>query len=322
MNEKQLSFQTVVEALLDHGHEFPQPYLEYFSDLDPQALQSLLDAWPRVEAQRKLQLLGRLEALADENTLVSFDDLGRALLTDPDPGVRTRAIRLLTECDDPKLIPAYIHILQTDPNDRARAEAATALGQFVMLGELDEIAEPAHHEAEAALLQAVNGEGDASARRRALESLGFSSRPEVPTLIESAYQRQDPEWVASALFAMGRSADDRWEEDVISKLTSVDGRVQLAAVQAAGELGLTSARAVLLALLEDEQDDGLIEAAIWSLSQIGGEDARVYIENMLDLAEDDEQAEFLEQALENLAFTEDLERFDLMSFDGDDEEKS
>jgi HEAT repeat protein len=321
MNNKQLSFQTVVEALLDPQREFPRPYLEYFSDIDPEALEALLEAWPRVEPARKLQLLSRLAALAEEDTLVSFDDLGRALLTDPDPGVRRHAIRLLAECDDPKLIPAYVNILQSDADDSARAEAATALGQFVMLGELDEIAESAHHAAEQALLQAVGGEDAAGVRRRALESLGFSSRLEVPTLIESAYQRQDPEWVASALFAMGRSADDRWEEDVISKVTSVDGRIQLAAVQAAGELGLASARPVLLALLEDEEDDSVIEAAIWSLSQIGGEDARIYIENLLDLAEDDEQVEFLEEALENLAFTEDLERFDLLSFDADEEEK-
>jgi hypothetical protein len=158
-------------------------------------------------------------------------------------------------------------------------------------------------------------------RRRALESLGFSSRLEVPTLIESAYHREDPEWVASSLFAMGRSADDRWEDEVVSRLLSEDPRIQLAAVQSAGELGLASARPVLLALLEDEEDDSISEAAIWSLSQIGGEDARTYIENLLDLAEDDEQTEFLEQALENLAFTEDLERFDLLSFDGEEEEK-
>ena len=120
---------------------------------------------------------------------------------------------------------------------------------------------------------------------------------------------------------MGRSADERWEEEVVGMLMSPEPAVQLAAVQAAGELGLGSAGPILLKLLEDEEDPGLIEAAIWSLSQIGGEDARVYIESVLDLAEDDEQVEFLEDALENLAFTEDLERFDLMAFDkGEDEE--
>jgi HEAT repeat protein len=323
MNEKEKapSFQSIVNALLDNSQEFPRRYLPYFSDMDPASLKALADAWPRVDLNRKLQLLGQLETLAEEDTLVSFDDLARALLHDPEAAIRGRAIRLLVEADDPKLIGDYVEIMNNDKDNSTRAEAATALGQFVMLGELDEIAESAHQEAETALLKIVNSETNSDVRRRALESLGFSSRLEVPTLIESAYHREDPEWIASALFAMGRSADDRWEEEVVGMLLNDEPAVQLAAVQAAGELGLTSAGPILLTLLEDEEDAGLIEAAIWSLSQIGGEDARIYIQNVLDLVEDDQQAEFLEEALENLAFTEDLERFDLLSFDRDEEEK-
>ena len=46
----------------------------------------------------------------------------------------------------------------------------------------------------------------------ALESLGYSSRPDVIKLIESALQRTESEWQASALTAIGRSADERWED--------------------------------------------------------------------------------------------------------------
>jgi hypothetical protein len=53
---------------------------------------------------------------------------------------------------------------------------------------------------------------------------------------------------------------------------------------------------------------------------VGGEDVRVYIENLIDLAEDDEQVEFLEEALDNLVFTEEMSNFDLMSYDPDEEE--
>ena len=91
-------------------------------------------------------------------------------------------------------------------------------------------------------------------------------------------------------------------------------------LQLAGELGLDSARTLLFRVLEDEEEEDITSAALWSLSQVGGEDARVYLENLLDLADDDEQVEFLEDALDNLAFTEDLNRFDLMSFDPDEEE--
>jgi hypothetical protein len=61
-----------------------------------------------------------------------------------------------------------------------------------------------------------------------------------------------------------------------------------------------------------------MSAAIWSLSQIGGEDVQIVLEKLLDEAEDEDLIAFLEEALDNLAFTEDLDRFELMSFDPDD----
>jgi HEAT repeat protein len=114
---------------------------------------------------------------------------------------------------------------------------------------------------------------------------------------------------------MGRSGDDRWQDQITSMILSDDDRERLAAVQAAGELGLALARPVLIHMLEDEENDDIVSAAIWSLSLIGGEDARTYIESLLDLTDDEDQTAFLEEALENLAFTEDLERFDLLAFD-------
>jgi hypothetical protein len=72
-------------------------------------------------------------------------------------------------------------------------------------------------------------------------------------------------------------------------------------------------------MLGEEEDDSILSSVIWSLSQIGGEDVRTYLENLLDVIEDDdEQIAFLEEALDNLAFTEDLDRFELMALDPDD----
>ncbi|HEY5730011.1 MAG TPA: hypothetical protein VIS72_08160, partial [Anaerolineales bacterium] len=48
------------------------------------------------------------------------------------------------------------------------------------------------------------------------------------------------------------------------------------------------------------------------------EDVGTYLETLLDRAEDEELIGFLEEALDNLAFTEDLDRFELMSFDPDE----
>jgi len=320
MNTASTSFQSVLDALLADRKDFPRRYLQEFSDIGPLELKTFLDVWPRVKPSRKLTLLEELDALAEVDTLVSFDDVARALLTDPEPEVRTRAIRLLDEYEDPKVVPSYLDMLKNDPSVDVRREAANALNLFVDLGELEKIPESIYHQVEDSLLASAASEDDVRVRRTALESLGYSSRSEVTTLIDSAFHRQDPHWQASALVAMGRSADDHhWDEEVTRSLVHVDDRIRKAAVQAAGELSLPSARPILLKMLGEEEDADILSAVIWSLSQIGGEDVRTYLENLLDQLEDDEQITFLEEALDNLSFTEDLERFDLLAVDPDDE---
>jgi HEAT repeat protein len=319
MNIEPISFQKVLDSLLGDDREFPRRYLQEFSDIATLELKALLDVWPSVKLSRKLILLEELDVLAENDTLVSFDDLASALLTDPDPQVRTRAIRLLDESGDVKLVPSYLDMLKNDPDINVRAEAATALNLFVDLGELEEISENIYRQVEDALLTTITSEDDVRVRRAALESIGFSSRPEVIPLIESSFQREDPNWQVSALTAMGRSADERWAEDVTRSLVHENDNIRRAAVQAAGELSLKTSRPLLLRMLGEEEDSTVLSAVIWSLSQIGGEDVRTYLENLLDQLEDEEQIAFLEEALDNLAFTEDLDRFDLISFDPDDE---
>ena len=317
MNTDLISFQTVLDTLLDDKRAFPHGYLREFSDIGSLELKTLLDVWPRVDLRRRHLLLEELKALAEADTLVSFDDFARALLTDPDPVVRRRAISLLDEAADVKLLPTYLDMLRDDSEINVRREAANVLNLFVDLGELEEIPENVYRQVEDALLACANSEDDVRVRRAALESLGYSSRPEVITLIESAFQREDPNWQASALLAMGRSADDRWTEDVLRSLINDDDRIRRAAVQAVGELSIGLARPILLKLLAEEENVDITGAVIWSLSQIGGEDVRTYLENLLDQTEDDNEIEFLEDALDNLAFTEDLNRFDLISYDPD-----
>ncbi|MFT3890145.1 MAG: HEAT repeat domain-containing protein [Anaerolineales bacterium] len=318
-NNDTISFQSVLDALTSTGKDLPRRYLQQFSDIGTLELKTLLDVWPRVSTSRKVTLLEGLQSLAEEDTLVNFDDFARAILNDPDPQVRIRAIRLLSECEDTKLASTFLDMLKSDKDVNVRVEAAHALGLFVDLGELEEISESIYHKIEDTLLAVANGDDDSRVRRAALESLGYSARPEVITLIESSFHREDPAWQTSAIVAMGRSADDRWEENVLRSLVSVNDNIRRSAVEAAGNLEIKSARTVLLQLMNEEEDDSVMRAVIWSLSQIGGEDVRTYLENLLDQIEDEDQVAYLEEALDNLAFTEDLDRFDLFAFDPDAE---
>jgi len=320
---KNIAFQAILDALLDDSKPFPPRFLYLFSDIEPGNLKLLLKTWPQVSLTRQRALLEDLKELAEDNTLLCFDDLARALLKDPDPQVRVLALHLLWECGDTRLVPTFIEILNKDSDFNVRAAAATALGMFVYLGEFEEIPPHIQRKVEDNLL-AVLRSSDQSAehslslvRRRALEALGSSSRPEVTGLIEAAYGGEEADWKVSALFAMGRSGDEGWGKQVLSNLRNQNEAIRMEAIHAAGELALASARPVLLDMLADEEDVETQHEIIWELTKIGGEDVRDRLEELLALAEDDEEAGFIEEALENLAFTEEVSGFDLFDIEDD-----
>ena len=314
----ELTFQSVLDHLLDSKKDIPQGHLSYYSDLDPKSLRLFLDVWSSVPQDRKLLLLDRLNAHLDEDTIVSYEDIGKSLLEDADAEVRARAIGLLSESDDPRLVDTLLGIFLNDTELAPRLKAANLLGEFVLLGELEELDEAHLHEIEEALISVIRSDENPVLRRQAVEAFGYSGREESVSILESAYEREDPLWVASALRAMGRSHDNRWNDSVLAKLLDVNPRIRYAAAEAAGELTIEEAAPVMLQMLEDEEeDDKVTMAAIWSLSQIGGDDARAYILSLLDNAEDNDITEFLEDALENLDFNEQLNKFDLLTLDED-----
>ncbi len=316
-----ISFQNVLDHLADSKKDIPQSHLKFYSDLDPKSLQLFLDVWTRVQLPRKLILLDALLSQLEADTVVYYEDIGRALLDDSDGEVRARAIRLLVESDDPKLAGKLINIFLYDEELAPRMEAVQLLGEFILLGELEKVKEDQQRKIEDALISVIHSEDDSILRKRALESLSFSSRPEVAALIESAFERVDPAWIASALRAMGRSHDERWNENVVSMLLDEDPLIKFAAVEAAGQLIIEDAVPILLQILEDEEeDDDVAIAAIWALSQIGGDEARTYLVALIDQTEDEELVEFLEDALENLNFTEEFNKFELLTLDEDDVE--
>lgn len=317
-----IKFSDALAALQDLDTPFPPRFLRSFSDLSRKNLRELALVWVTLPEQRKVGVLEDLEDLIEKDTIVNFDDLAKAVIDDPDPRVRVLAVRLLWECEEVRIVPMLVEILRGDEDEAVRAAAASLLGKFVLLGELESIEDSVRISVVNNLIEVVSGAEYPQVKQRALESLGYTSNPLVPEMIQRAFESKDIPWVTSALCAMGRSADERWESNVESKLNSPDVEVQFEAVRAAGELELSSARDTLLALLDDEIEDNETRlAVIWSLSQIGGDDVKEKLNGLLENALDDEEIEWIEKALENLELTS-AENLELLDFapDGEKEE--
>ncbi|HOE03558.1 MAG TPA: HEAT repeat domain-containing protein, partial [Anaerolineaceae bacterium] len=124
-----IPFSSVLSALQNASVPFPARYLRSFSDLPPANLKVLLNCWPSIPARRKVSLLEDLEAVLEEDTLVNFDNLARALLADPDPHVRTCALRLLWECEEKSILPILVDISIKDEDETTRETAISLLGK-------------------------------------------------------------------------------------------------------------------------------------------------------------------------------------------------
>ncbi len=314
MSEKnKVPFSQIIESLLDTSKSFPPMFLHRFSDLNQEDHNTLTAVWHKIDVQRRVNLMEALEELYERDTIVQFTEVCHAAVRDSHPLVRSAAIRLLSE--EPKISHAriFMRLAEKDSEPIVRAEAVAALGQFIFLGELEKIPAEIKESIETLLLNILGGKEEALIRRQALESLGYSEKSEVPALIEKAYNDKEIAWVASALVAMGRSMDSRWEKYILQNLTAPDPEISFEAIRAAGHMELQSARNKLLKMLNDfdELEEDIQEAIIWSLSEIGGEGVRRKLESLLSKTEDGEASDFIETALENLEFTEGFKLEDL-----------
>lgn len=316
----EIPFQDLLDALVDIENHVHSRYLYRLSDLEPEEIATLQKTWHHIPLWRRQALMRDLEELGNSNDLLSFEAIGRHALCDEDPGVRNLAVRILWEFETLDLVPLFLNLMETDTDAGVRAAAASALGRFVYSGEIDQLPKKVLREIEDRLLRLIQSDEPAQVRRRALESVSYSGRQEVPALIEEAFSSGETEWMASALIAMGRSIDERWVEDVISMLDSKFPILRAEAARAAGELEISDSVPRLIELLDDSNEN-VRKAAVWSLSQIGGEGVREALEKLLEESDDYDEADLLQNALDNLSFTEDFQLYSLFDFSQEDFEE-
>jgi len=305
-NSPEPSFEDVLEILPIPGEPLPLDYLSRLSDIGVEQLDEIRKIWTDIPDQRRLEIIREVELVSRSNYLLSFQSLCDFVMDDHFPRVREVAVRSLWEYEDKSLIPKFLNLIETDPDADVRAVVITALGKYVYLGEIDEIPLGTLNQIVDQLRDLATGTGATNVKCRALESLGYSGNSAVSGLIDDAYRSGKDDFVCSALVAMGRSVDPRWTAIVLNELQSDSPEVCLEAIKATGELELQEGTETLINFL-DHDDSDIRLAAIWALSHIGGKGVAEVLEEQLDYTEDDIEAAIIAEALETLAFTDEIE---------------
>ena len=311
-SDNQVSTDLVIRALLNDNQSFPTNYLYFFSDISAPDLDEIKKIWEKISLTRKINLLSDLESLMESDTLLVFDDTAKYALSDSDPNVRCQAISLLWECEDPQVAESFLVMLDEDNNESVQSSAAAALGKFVLLGELDEVSSSLANKIIKSLYQTFKTSPSNEVRQEVLKSLSYANQPKIIKMISDAYQENEPSWQLAAVISMGRSADERWEKQILTTLDNSHLPLQIEAVKAAGELEIPDARQKLLDMLNDSNCDMELKfQIIWSLSKIGGDEIRDVLIKLMDESKSEDEIEIIEMAIENLEFEGGLPSLDI-----------
>ena len=274
--------EEIIASLSDPDKPLVNSKLAQLSNLSPEELTPLDQAWESIEAKRRRQIMSRLIELAESNFELNFDSIFKSRLKDPDAEVRSTAIEGLWENEETSFIDPLINMLEQDSSERVQAVAATALGKFALLAELKKLRPSHKSRISQALLTIINTPGKpVEVKRRALEATAPLSLPQIKQAIMEAYHSGNPGLKTSAIFAMGRSCNSSWLPILLKELTSGDTELRYEAAGACGELGEKEAVPYLIELVNDPDIEVQL-VAIKALGKIGASEAKGCLEQCLD----------------------------------------
>ena len=281
--------------------------------LDRQQLAQLADLWPNLASHRRTHVLQHLNTVSEANFEMDFRSINHIALEDRDPDVRRYAIEGLWEDESVGFLHKLVDIIRTETSPDVRIAALTELGRFILLGEYEDINRADARMAQETVLQVLHSNEDNDVRRRALEAIANCGRPGIKEMIREFYNHDELTMRMSALFAMGRTCDPVWTDDILEQLESSIPELQYEAARAAGHIQIEDAVPHLSRLIEETEDTEVLEIIIWALGEIGGEAARKLLTRIVQQAEaagDDEILEAAEEALDAASLPGDLMLFD------------
>ncbi len=299
-----MSLEDVLRDLTDPATELAASKLTELSGLDQGKKALLEQAWPEIILQRRVSLIEELVELAEDNVELKFDAVFFIGLKDRDADVRKHAIKGLWENEQRTTLENLLEMLVNDAAPVVRAEAALALGRFVLQSEVGALKEVDVERVENALHDVIEDDvEEVEVRSRALESIGARSEGWVTDLIDQAFDSGERRLRISAAHAMGRSCDAAWLPVLYGELESDDAEMRFEVAGAIGMIADDSAIPYLLPMLEDE-DAEVQAAALAALGEIGGDTAKGALEDVA-AAGDSALRELALEALSEAEFAED-----------------
>ncbi len=316
-----IAFSEVAAALIDEHTPFARPLMYRLSGLEGEDRIKMAGIWQEIPLNRRLSLLEDIAEFIEADMLLDYSEIGWIALADRETSVRLAAVQALKGDESPRFARHLLGMLSREKDIDLRAGVVQALCGFMDLASLDEIPESLAQEIETALFGLLEGSEHSLVQRKALEAIGYSYDDRVDGYIEKACQSEDDDWLASAMVAIGNSTNPAWRSEVLSAVRHTSPIVREEAARAIGRLEFKDADQPLLKLLKDEDAD-VRAAAIWSLSNVGGKNAEKVLQGLVETSTDEDELVLLEEALDNLAFNQSTQNFELFEFDEDDIEES
>jgi len=313
------TLEEVIEDLRERSSDVSLTDLAALANVPAAEREELRALWPTVPVQARRSALEALIDAASEDLPLDLSELLRLALEDADDEVRQLGIAGLFDNAAPEFLGRLTQMTRRDLSSAVRAAAATALGNYVLAGELDELEPALAMRAEEALMASLADADEMLAVQcAALESIAYSGEVGVRQLIEDAYYSEHDEMRQSSLTAMGRSADVRWRNLARAELSNPSPQIRARAAFAVGELEARAALPEVLALVDDDDFEVRI-AAIYALGHLGGSEARAVLEDLSN-SEDDFVADAADEALEEMAFYASADAQNLPLYDEEEDD--
>jgi HEAT repeat protein len=275
------TFEDYLREVRDASIKLRVAGLAALSGLNAEQSDHLAKVWPRIDVGRRREVVQELLELEEDNVEFDFDAVFLEGLRDADAEVRVGSVRGLWEHEGVDLIPRLLELMLKDEDALVRAEAALALGRFVLRSEEGRLRERHFKAVESGLREVIGRPGEIDeVRARAIEAIGPYDTAWVRQAISEAYESGVRRLKVAAVHAMGRSCEPRWLPLLLRELGNEEAEVRYEAATALGSLGDESAVPNLVAILSDP-DDEVREATIAALGEIGGREAR---EALLELS--------------------------------------